>query len=205
MNKKIYRLLFVMVLVFAVTGLAGCVVTEVDEAMADNEQIQEVEAQVESEQDKSDGEVIDYGAWGALSAEDWDIEQMLEYAIQDEYLARQEYEMIMEAYDVDRPFSNIIRAEETHIALLKDIYASYGYDIPEDRAIEYAVLPDSLEDAYTIGVEAEINNIAMYNMFLEKDLPSDIAAVFTELRDGSENHLASFKRGVRGTGNGANN
>ncbi len=144
----------------------------------------------------------DYGAKSALEKEEMTIEEMLHYAIQDEYLARQEYEMIMDEYGEQRPFSNIIKAEETHIELLKDIYEKYGYDMPKDTAAEYAVLPDSLEEAFDIGVQAEIDNIAMYNKFLESELPDDITDVFTELRDGSVNHLAAFERGVRGNGQG---
>lgn len=56
-----------------------------------------------------------YGALGAGSKADLNLEQMLTYAIQDESLARSEYEMIIERYGTIRPFSNIIRAEERHI------------------------------------------------------------------------------------------
>ena len=40
---------------------------------------------------------------------------MLTYAIQDEYLALAEYELIIEKYGSMRPFSNIINSEKTHI------------------------------------------------------------------------------------------
>jgi len=144
----------------------------------------------------------DFGAKSALEKEDFTIEEMLNYAIQDEYLARQEYEIIMEEFGEQKPFSNIIKAEETHIEMLKEIYEKYEYDIPEDNAIDYAVLPDSLEKAFDIGVQAEIDNIAMYEKFLESEMPDDIREVFIKLRDGSIKHLAAFERGVRGNGQG---
>ena len=84
---------------------------------------------------------------------------------------------------------------------LKEIYAEYDYDVPKDNAIDYTVLPESLEAAFDIGVQAEIDNIAMYEKFLEIKLPENIHEVFVELRDGSEKHLAAFERGVRGNGN----
>ncbi len=36
---------------------------------------------------------------------------MLIYVIQDEYTARSEYELILNKFDINRPFSNIIKAE----------------------------------------------------------------------------------------------
>ena len=65
----------------------------------------------------------------------------------------------------------IIRAEETHIEMLKEIYAAYGYDIPLDSAIDHVVIPESTQEAMQMGVTAEINNIAMYDAFLKSDLP----------------------------------
>src|SRR6056297_1714817 len=63
-----------------------------------------------------------YGALGAKQDEDYTLEEMLIYAIQDEYLARAEYELIMNEFGEQRPFSNIIRAEEYHIELLKPLF-----------------------------------------------------------------------------------
>ena len=158
---------------------------------------------VESEKTESSIEAdYDFGANTALEKTELTIEQMLQYAIQDEYFARQEYELIMEEYGELKPFINIIKAEETHIELLKDIFKAYGYDIPEDNAIEYTMVPDKLEDIYDIGVQAEIDNIAMYEKFLGFELPDDIRDVFTVLRDGSINHLAAFEKGPRGNGQG---
>jgi len=191
--KRIIILILVMILAAAI---AGC-------ASDENNYTKEQEAQVTQEQkptEDTESTEYDFGAKTALEKKEFTIEEMLEYAIQDEYLARQEYELIMDEYGEQKPFSNIIKAEENHIEMLKGIYAKYDYDIPEDNAIDYAVLPNSLEEAFDIGVQAEIDNIAMYELFLEAELPDDIRAVFIELRDGSKNHLAAFEKGVRGNG-----
>jgi len=143
----------------------------------------------------------DYGAIGALENENWSIEAMLEYAIQDEYLARAEYEKIMAVYGEQRPFSNIMKAEETHIDLLIPLFATYEIDLPEDTANEHVVLPASVEEALNVGIQAEIDNIAMYEGFLKQDLPDDITNVFERLKSASESHLKAFERGVaRGNG-----
>jgi rubrerythrin len=140
-------------------------------------------------------ESIDFGSFGAKNATDISVEDMLRYAIEDEFLARQEYESIMETYGSIRPFSNIIRAEENHIEMLKEIYESYGYDIPLDSAIDHVMIPDSTQEAMQMGVTAEINNIAMYDLFLKTELPDDIRDTFEALRDASIKHQTAFERG----------
>ncbi|MBN1416370.1 MAG: DUF2202 domain-containing protein [Bacteroidales bacterium] len=122
---------------------------------------------------------------------------MLVFAIQDEYLARGEYEKVIEKFGSQRPFSNIIKAEERHISWLTPLFEKYNIILPPDRGLELARVPETFPEALQIGVEAEIANIAMYERFLKKDLPADIRDVFSCLLGGSENHLAAFKRGGR--------
>ena len=142
---------------------------------------------------------IETTSWGSLSAlndEVYTTEEMLVYALQDEYSARSEYMVIMDTYDVTKPFSNIKESEETHIDLLLPLFGSYGIELIDDDSLKYLHQIESLEEAYEIGVIAEINNIAMYNAFLTQDLPSDLIDAFTKLRDASENHLAAFEKHV---------
>ena len=138
----------------------------------------------------------DFGARGAAGKDNLTLEQMLTYAIQDEYLARAEYELIMSHYGEMRPFSNIIRSEEQHIAWLVEIFDEYGLDIPTDTAADHVVLPKDLKAAFATGVQAEIDNIAMYAGFLEEELPEDVADLFEELKRASENHLRAFQNNL---------
>lgn len=137
-----------------------------------------------------------YGAQGALAATDLTLEQMLAFAVQDEYIARLEYQEIMATFDVQAPYANIMRSEESHLELLRGIYATRGEEFPADTAAEHLVVPASLLEAAQKGVQAEIDNIAMYDRFLTYDLPADVVAVFTELRNGSVNHLNAFEAQV---------
>lgn len=123
-------------------------------------------------------------------------EKMLIYSIQDEYLAKKEYELIMDKYGSQKPFSNIIEAEKNHISQLTELFNTYKINIPEDNSKDYAVLPNSLDDAYKAGVTAEIDNIAMYDRFLKEDLPQDIKDTFVGLRDASKKHLAAFQNKI---------
>jgi hypothetical protein len=137
-----------------------------------------------------------YGAKGALSDKDLSIADMLMYAAQDEYLARAEYAAIIEKFDVTRPYSNIMKSEETHLDYLEDIYAKYKMEFPLDEAKEKLVIPNDLLEAAKVGVQAEIDNIAMYEKFLSYDLSEDIENVFNSLMKGSVNHLNAFQNQV---------
>lgn len=137
-----------------------------------------------------------YGATGALADKELTIMDMLTYAVQDEYLAHAEYAKIMEIFDVQKPYSNISLSEETHLSHLKEVYASYDLEFPADTASEHLIVPTSLLEAAKTGVQAEIDNIAMYEKFLTYDLPDNVYSVFVILRDGSKNHLKAFQKQV---------
>ena len=136
---------------------------------------------------------------GALAAKEDNTltkEKMLIYSMQDEYLAKKEYELIMDKYGSQKPFSNIIEAEKNHISQLTALFNTYKINIPEDNSKDYVVLPNSLDDAYRAGVTAEIDNIAMYDRFLKEDLPQDIKNTFIALRDASQKHLEAFQNKI---------
>lgn len=139
----------------------------------------------------------DYGALGAGEKTALSLEQMLTYAIQDEYLARSEYETIMERYGSIRPFTNIIRAEEQHIALLQGLFVAYGFELPPDTSRTRVTVPEDLKTAFETGIKAEVDNIEMYRRFLLETsgapMPPDVREVFERLKAGSENHLAAFR------------
>jgi len=135
-----------------------------------------------------------FGSAGAFESINPTIEEMLVYAIQDEYAARAEYEFLINDLGAGNPFVNIMKAEETHIAMLLPLFETYGYEVPEDTSSDHLIEVSSITEALEAGVLAEINNIAMYEMFLEQDLPSDITAAFTSLRDASMKHQDAFQR-----------
>lgn len=54
----------------------------------------------------------------------------------------------------------------------------------------------SINDMLMYAVQAEIDNIAMYEIFLSHDLPEQVADVFSALKSGSESHLLAFQKQV---------
>jgi len=135
-----------------------------------------------------------YGAMAVEKLDDFTLEEMLRYSLEDERLALAEYELIMSKFNIGKPFSNIIEAEKTHETLLLDLYAKYDFEVPTFDATEHVVIPDSIKETLDVGVEAEIINIAMYEKFLKYDLNDDVREVFIKLRDGSVSHLAAFRK-----------
>lgn len=134
------------------------------------------------------------GAKIALSESDYTLEKMLLYAIEDEYLAQTEYQVIMNEFGEQRPFSNIILAENNHISFLTPLLQKYGVTIPQTDWYSKVTKPNSLTDAFEISKQAEIQNIAMYEKFLNEDLPDDVKDVFEDLKTASEKHLEAFQR-----------
>ena len=141
-----------------------------------------------------------FGARGAADKGQLTLEQMLTYAIEDEYLARAEYEAIIRHHGAIRPFTNIIRGEEQHIAALGELFTRYGLQLPADTSQERLVVPGSLKTALEAGVEAELENIAMYEAFLGQaaaaPLPADVRELFQRLKSASENHLRAFRNNL---------
>jgi hypothetical protein len=140
-----------------------------------------------------------YGASGAAaSAPSWSLEQMLRYAVEDEYAARAEYVTVMRTFGAVRPFSNIKEAEDQHLSWLSELYAARRFQFPSDKAASLVPVPATLPQALKIGEKAEIDNIAMYESFLKSPViakaeNADVKAVFERLKKASENHLRAFR------------
>lgn len=193
--KKIIILITFLLITITLTG-CNDIDNVLDSTTSDSEGIIDSEdSNIYSTETALDN--LNYGSAGAMENTIFTIEEMLIYAIQDEYAARQEYSYIITNFDVTKPFSNIMTSEETHIDLLLPLFEAYSITNIEDTSQDHIVTINSLEEAFTIGVQAEILNIAMYNLFLEQtDLPEDIHEVFIKLRDASINHLDAFQKNL---------
>ena len=192
----------ILLAVIASLILAGCAVTQ-EEAPTGEPVTEEAEQVIETETQETEqateateSDSNGYGAAGAEEDPSYTLEEMLTYAIQDEYLARAEYEKIIQEFDVTRPFTNIMQAEETHIALLIPLFETYDIEIPEDTSGDHLIIPSELKAIFEIGVQAEIDNIAMYESFLKEDLPDDIRSAFESLKAASESHLLAFEKNL---------
>jgi rubrerythrin len=80
--------------------------------------------------------------------------------------------------------------------MLIPLFTTYGFAVPEDNAAEHIVVPRDLKGALETCVQGEIDNIGMYEMFLNKQLPEDVRDVFERLKNASGNHLRAFRNAL---------
>ncbi len=119
----------------------------------------------------------------------------LHEALDDEYKAIATYDRVLADFGAVRPFVNIVEAERRHVRALAEIFDRYGLPLPasswDDRAPRY----ESIRAACSAGVEAEIENAAMYDRLIAITTHADIVDVFENLQRASqENHLRAFRR-----------
>lgn len=144
-----------------------------------------------------------WGAEAALVDEDLTVEEMLTYALQDEYLALATYEAVVATYGEVAPFTRLIIAETAHADALLALFETYQIEPLVNDAASLITIPASLEESYTALLGAEEANIAMYDKFLAvEDLPEDLELTFTNLKNASLRHEAAGERILTAIENG---
>ena len=119
-------------------------------------------------------------------------------ALDDEYKAWSVYDQVIDDFGNVRPFTNIQRAEEKHIAALVNLFEAYGLKVPENEWAGNVPSYETLSDACAAGVQAEIDNADLYDQLFDMADNPDIVRVFTSLQQASlTKHLPAFERQVR--------
>lgn len=119
----------------------------------------------------------------------------LREALDDEYKARATYQGVIDRFGPVRPFVNIIEAEARHANALLRLFERFGIEPPKDRWAGQVPAPSSLADACKAGVEAEIENAAMYARLLAQVSDARVRDVLTRLQQASQQrHLPAFRR-----------
>jgi hypothetical protein len=142
--------------------------------------------------------------------------------LQEEYLARDVYQAVIAKMGSIRPFTNILKSEEQHVAALTALFTKYQLAVPADtQAARTSTLMAgvaTVEDALKLGVTVEKEDIALYDGLIKTVDNQDILQVFGNLKAASANkHLPAFEsvlaggtgigqgtgRGGRGVGQGS--
>jgi hypothetical protein len=132
------------------------------------------------------------GTTGDLSASEIEALQM---ALDDEYKAWSLYDQVIDDLGAVRPFTTIQRAEASHISALLRLFDRYGLDAPSNPWLGQMPSFDTLAEACEAGVEAEVDNGALYDQLFSMVDNPDIIRVFTALQKASETkHLPAFER-----------
>ncbi len=133
-----------------------------------------------------------YGGYqGDLSESE--VEALL-MALDDEYKAWSVYDQVIADLGKVRPFTNIRKAEENHIAALVTLFDRYELDVPLNEWPGHVPTFDTLAEACAAGVQAEIDNAALYDKLFSMVGKPDIIQVFTALQQASlTKHLPAFE------------
>lgn len=124
-----------------------------------------------------------------------DLATILRDALDDERKAEAAYAAIIARFGPIRPFINIIEAEARHSAALERQMQRLGLDIPANRWEGKAQAPDSLAAACELAIQAEIENITLYDRLIPRISDALVRRVFENLQNASRNnHLPAFRR-----------
>lgn len=141
--------------------------------------------------DPANGALIEDLPLGDLS--DAEVEA-LQKALDDEYKVWSVYEQVIADFGAVRPFTQIQKAEENHIAALVTLFERYGLEVPENEYVGTMPSFDTLAEACAAGAQAEIDNAALYDQLLDGVDNPDLIQVFTSLQTASETkHLPAFE------------
>ncbi|MGP1450614.1 MAG: ferritin-like domain-containing protein [Wolinella sp.] len=115
-------------------------------------------------------------------------------ALDDEFHAFETYKAIAIKFQSEFPFGRIAESEARHIDALLRAATRLGVTIPPNRWAGTVSAPTTLEESYALGVNAEIENIALYDRLLPFVDDAEVRDIFYSLQAASyNNHLPAFR------------
>ncbi|KEI06138.1 hypothetical protein Z954_02065 [Clostridium botulinum C/D str. BKT2873] len=134
------------------------------------------------------------GAKGAKEEKNLNLEKVLKYALEDEYIERTRCEMISDKYGEQKNIAEIKMEQNTHIYKLINLMNKNNISLPGDKSREYlGGLPNTLSESYKLLIESKKESIEMYERFLkEYELPEDFKKVFEQLQLDCKKHMDMF-------------
>jgi hypothetical protein len=122
------------------------------------------------------------------------INQTLRIAMYEEYRKYEMYKKAIEQFGFVTPFTNIVAAKEQHLAELNHFLQRYQVALPTNDWAQKVTIPNTLKEAYEIGVGAELESIGMYSHLVEYTENEDIKDLFFRIQAASyNNHLPTFR------------
>lgn len=138
------------------------------------------------------------GAKGALRDKNLDLKKMIIYALEDEYLAKNQYDLIGNKFSQANIFRTLRSAEKQHIILLLSLAKKYNIPVVDEREVIKSIKNiETYQEALEKSIINEMDNIAMYEMYIKKENSDDVRVAFQRLRTASEDHLAALKRQLK--------
>ncbi len=122
--------------------------------------------------------------------------EALAAALADERRARAFYQAVLDRHGRVMPFANIVNAEVMHARHVADLMTARGLEVPPDAQVFPAgEVPDTVAACCEMAMQAEIDNVALYDRWLDKIDDDSVREVLGRLRWMSqERHLPAFER-----------
>lgn len=121
--------------------------------------------------------------------------QGLVMAIEEEYKARALYEYVIANFGPVAPFVEIAASEAQHASVLVRTATKYGISYPAyDPSVFSFPVFSTIEEAYQAGIDAEIEDAALYDTLMAGTDRVDLLRVYSNLQRASlESHLVEFE------------
>ncbi len=125
----------------------------------------------------------------------------LHEALEDERRATAFYAAVMDRFGERRPFVNVIEAERRHEAAIVRLLERRGHAVPATGDLAVPTVPETFRAACERSVDAEIENMEMYDRLLAAITDAEARQVMERLQWASrERHLPAFARAAEGRG-----
>ena len=136
-----------------------------------------------------------YGAKRITPTEKLTVQSILEYAAEEEYLARANYKAAITMTGTAKPFSDMVKKSDTDIASLQKLFTDRQLPVPTDESKIHVTFPFDFNSAKQAGEQMEADRLAMYERFLrEPNLPNDLRVFFLQVKETSMKNLRTFQR-----------
>ena len=160
----------------------------------------------------SSGEARRGGGSGGTAALTSEQKDYLLFIYQEEKLARDVYITLGKIYPSENTFANIQLSEQRHMDAARNLCVKYGVNITgiDESAVGQFILPP-LQELYNTciyeGKKSQLNAVKIGELIeitdikdLQEasiDMPADVVNVFSNLEEGSYNHLEAFQTAIK--------
>jgi hypothetical protein len=110
----------------------------------------------------------------------------LRAVLDDEYHAHATYTQVLADFGDVLPFEHIVESEGRHIEALLSLFHRYGVEVPANSWRGQVARYETVAEACRAGVDAEIENAALYDRLLAGTDRADIRAVYRNLQEASQ-------------------
>jgi len=120
------------------------------------------------------------------------VKKGVDEALADEWMAEARYDAFAAKFGA--PFPRLERAEERHADLLVQLLGSHAHAAPAKPVVEVAPVA-TVSEACAAALEAEKQNVALYDRLLAANPPEDAKCIYEHLRARSaDRHIPSLER-----------